>query len=538
MSIRVRVIAGFVFFASVSALVGGVALHSLADLRTTAARLARQDRDDLTAILRTQHEIDDAGFAGLSTFYLGYLAQAGVPAPPAGQDLAAASTGFASSVDTATDDLTKLDDVARSPEASALLEQVLVQSSSLNRWVTTNMKIPLAVPVPSAPVLAADADLNGVMATRDRAFTAFVAQVTGDATNSERRLADAFDTARSRLLAIVVAVLAAAVAVGIWVAGRIVGPLGEAVEALRQAAAGDLTARMRADGGDEISRMGTALNDMLATTSDVVRSLEVHADQVAAAARSFEDHTEVIVTAAEQITDRADTARAGASGVSADIAAVASGSEQLTISIREIASQTEAAATVAAAAVDAAGRARQIVTTLTSSSAEIGDVLDLINDVAEQTNLLALNATIEAARAGEAGKGFAVVAGEVKELARQTARATRQIAERVTAIQNDSTRAGAVIEQITTVIHQINDYQSAIAASVHEQTLVTAEIGHAVTTAARQAHVITEGITEVTTAIGQTTDALRANRDEAEHLADTSNTLRQLVARFQPADAG
>ena len=72
---------------------------------------------------------------------------------------------------------------------------------------------------------------------------------------------------------------------------------------------------------------------------------------------------------------------------------------------------------------------------------KIGNVVSLIQDIAEQTNLLALNATIEAARAGEAGKGFAVVANEVKELAKQTAQATGEIAEKVSAIQDDARAA-------------------------------------------------------------------------------------------------
>ena len=89
-------------------------------------------------------------------------------------------------------------------------------------------------------------------------------------------------------------------------------------------------------------------------------------------------------------------------------------------------------------AVDVADATNQTVQKLGDSSVEIGNVIKVITSIAEQTNLLALNATIEAARAGEAGKGFAVVANEVKELAKETAKATEEISQKIEAIQGET----------------------------------------------------------------------------------------------------
>src|SRR6202042_866320 len=94
---------------------------------------------------------------------------------------------------------------------------------------------------------------------------------------------------------------------------------------------------------------------------------------------------------------------------------------------------------------------------LGESSREIGNVIKVITSIAQQTNLLALNATIEAARAGEAGKGFAVVANEVKELAKQTAKATEEISQKIEAIQGVTKGAVTAIGEIGNIIDQTND---------------------------------------------------------------------------------
>src|SRR5437868_14229072 len=153
-------------------------------------------------------------------------------------------------------------------------------------------------------------------------------------------------------------------------------------------------------------------------------------------------------------------------------------------SIREIAKNASEAARVAGTAVKVAETTNGTIAQLGVSSAEIGQVTKAITSIAQQTNLLALNATIEAARAGEAGKGFAVVANEVKELAKETARATEDIGQKIEAIQRDAHGAVQAIAQIGAIIHQIDDIQNTIASAVEEQTATTAEMGRNVGEAA------------------------------------------------------
>jgi methyl-accepting chemotaxis protein len=204
----------------------------------------------------------------------------------------------------------------------------------------------------------------------------------------------------------------------------------------------------------------------------------------------------------------------------------------MSTSIREIATSANEAAAVAANAVEVAGSTTATVARLGESSAEIGEVIKVITSIAEQTNLLALNATIEAARAGEAGKGFAVVANEVKELAKETARATEEIGSKILAIQGDATAAVEAIGQIGEVITKINDIQATIASAVEEQTVTTNEISRNVGEAARGANDIAANITGVARATEDTSGGAASTQSAAHNLAQLAEELTRLVARF------
>ena len=127
---------------------------------------------------------------------------------------------------------------------------------------------------------------------------------------------------------------------------------------------------------------------------------------------------------------------------------------------------------------EAVGRASDMtgdVSSLNDASAAIGDVIQIISSIADQTNLLALNATIEAARAGEIGKGFAVVAGEVKELARETAEATKKVSEQIAALQSSAESVAGGIRTTSETIAQLDAVQARISEVLEEQ----AEMAHA-----------------------------------------------------------
>jgi methyl-accepting chemotaxis protein len=170
---------------------------------------------------------------------------------------------------------------------------------------------------------------------------------------------------------------------------------------------------------------------------------------------------------------------------------------------------------------------------LGESSVQIGNVIKLITSIAEQANLLALNATIEAARAGDAGKGFAVVASEVKDLAQETAKATGDISQRVEAIQADTDGAVAAIGRISSIIAQINDYQTTIASAVEEQTATTNEMSRSIGEASTGSTSIADNVASVANAARTTTATVAETQRSAQDLARMSAELQSVVARFR-----
>jgi methyl-accepting chemotaxis protein len=188
---------------------------------------------------------------------------------------------------------------------------------------------------------------------------------------------------------------------------------------------------------------------------------------------------------------------------------------------------------VATSAVKVAEKTNATVAKLGESSAEIGNVIKVITSIAQQTNLLALNATIEAARAGEAGKGFAVVANEVKELAKQTAKATEDISRKIEAIQGDTKGAVEAIAQIGKIINQINDIQNTIASAVEEQTATTGEISRNVAEAAQGSNEIAQNITGVAQAARSTTEGASNTKSSADELSKIALDLQKLVSQFK-----
>lgn len=305
------------------------------------------------------------------------------------------------------------------------------------------------------------------------------------------------------------------------------------LEVVAAAAQGDLTRPVTVSGTDAAGQMAAGLTRLLSDLRESIASIGQTAMGMASSSEELSAISQQLTSSSIDAEHQAQSASTGSEQVSSNVSIVAASSEEMLASIREISKSATEAARVAKTAVSMADETNATISKLGTSSHEIGKVIKVITSIAQQTNLLALNATIEAARAGEAGKGFAVVANEVKELAKETARATEEISQKIDAIQTDTKAAVKAIGEVSEIINQVNDISSTIASAVEEQTATTNEIGRNVSDAARGTSDIARNISLVAQAASQTTSGANDTQTAARALTEMASQLQLLVNRFK-----
>ncbi|MBF0573982.1 MAG: methyl-accepting chemotaxis protein, partial [Desulfamplus sp.] len=346
---------------------------------------------------------------------------------------------------------------------------------------------------------------------------------------------------------------------------KLSNPLKEVVNRLKDIAEGegDLTMRLEEKGNDEIGELARWFNIFIAKLNGIIAEIAENSKQLN---RSSEDmaklsgqmsenscdmvgHLNQTTASVEKVNESFISVAAAMEESSTNLSMIVAASEEMAVTINEVSRKTENASKVSNDAVSRASGISGRIKELGSAAQQIGKVTDMINEISEQTNLLALNATIEAARAGEAGKGFTVVAGEIKELAKQTAAATKNIKEQIDGIQQSTEKTAKDVENILSVINNVNETVISIVSDVGEQSSATQEINENVAHASQGISEVNQNIAQnsasVTKINGNITniDALAhniANRSSdvangAKSLFKLSEKLDDLVKKFKIA---
>jgi methyl-accepting chemotaxis protein len=388
------------------------------------------------------------------------------------------------------------------------------------------------------------ADLQVSYAQKDPYTWTTTSMAVVDAANTAIRNAQAESTASAASALLIgttvsttVTILAVLLCAGIafHTARSITRPIKNAVDVLRNIAEGegDLTRRVDERSGDELGEMGKWVNTFIGKLEGLIARVAKSTQVVAGSSENLFGVSHQMGAGAEEASVQANVVAAAAEQVTRNLQTVAAATEEMTASIAEISKNASAAASIAGRAVERAQTANSVMGRLGTSGAEIGEVVKVINAVAHQTKLLALNATIEAARAGAAGKGFAVVANEVKELANETAKATRQISDKIEAIRTGTHDAVAVIGEISGIISQMHDISTTIASAVEEQTATTREIARNVSEAAIGESHVTENMTTVAQAVKVTSSGAKTAQTAAGELAGMAAELQKIVGVFK-----
>lgn len=352
---------------------------------------------------------------------------------------------------------------------------------------------------------------------------------------------------RKLMMAFGVISLALGIFISIFLTKSIVRPLSEGVSAANRLAEGDLTVNLNAEGKDEASQLLRAMQEMAEKWKHVIYEVKTSADNVASASQQLSAGAEQMSHGSDEQASRASQVATSSEEMSQTVTDVAKSANGIATSASDAARTARDGKDIVDRAVqevrEIAGTVRdsaQFVQSLGERSNQIGQIVNVINDIADQTNLLALNAAIEAARAGEQGRGFAVVADEVRKLAERTAQATSEINAMIIAIQSEVQKAVESMNNATGKVQsgvelsaQAGNALHGIVSSVDDLQLMVQQIASATDEMTATSDQISKDIERIASVSKESSISSQQTAQAATEMSKLSLNLQSVVREFK-----